>query len=169
VLVILGGSDAGSSLAPVLQMLKDQLPEDAQVTVAGVQPAGETPGPARIRWVRSPAEVASEMADADLGISAGGMASYELACLGVPALLLPATGEELPVSLELQALGAAVCLRLPGEWTCATLAHEFRQLAHSRPLRESMSAKGRSIFDGLGANRIATALVAALEAPAPAA
>ncbi|WBY00903.1 glycosyltransferase [Ramlibacter tataouinensis] len=162
VLVVLGGSNFGGMLDFALDAVVSVLGSCA-VVVAGKRPRAL---PARtwiskarsIEWVSEPDALASAMAQCDLAVSAGGMTSYELAYLGVPAVLVPATAAQAPVSAELARLGAAY-VEAPGPDLTRRLMRSLEALSEDCERRTAMAAAGRAIFDALGAQRIASALI----------
>lgn len=155
IIVVMGGSDAGGVLDDILGALLGELSADIALVAAG-RPRGDTES--RLRRVEAPDELAREMARADLGISAGGMTSYEFAFLGVPAVIVPATDVQSPVSEELERRGSAVVVRTdrpPGGDVIAAV----RDLLQDPVRRQAMADAGQAMFDGLGAARIAAALL----------
>jgi spore coat polysaccharide biosynthesis predicted glycosyltransferase SpsG len=107
-------------------------------------------------------ESASNMAEliawADLGISAGGSTCWELAFMGLPALILTYSSNQEPIAKGLQTEGAAVWLG-PGTFVGEDrLGAAIRDLACDDEGRLQMSQAGRRLVDGLGAERVLSAL-----------
>ncbi len=166
VLVSLGGGDHRKSLLPVLDALTERPGPPMDILVAtglaqlhrngtGQQLRQRYPS---VRWVEA-SGLPAVMATTDLAISAGGMTSYELAYMGVPAILLPATPIEAPVSEELAARGVAINLGLDNQFPHRAFENAFRMLESSPDRRREMSQLGQALFDGQGARRVAEALL----------
>lgn len=155
ILVLPGGSDVGELITPVLSILQNETPTDTAILVAAT-PRDVAASSHRIEWMREPHEVAAAMGASDIAIAAGGMSSYELAYLGIPSILVPASPVQVPVSAELQRLGAARLIQR--ETLCSQLPALLRALAEAPP-RQAMRDVGLGLFDGRGAARIASALL----------
>ncbi|CAK0770094.1 UDP-2,4-diacetamido-2,4, 6-trideoxy-beta-L-altropyranose hydrolase [Gammaproteobacteria bacterium] len=92
---------------------------------------------------------------ADMALSAAGSTTWELACLGVPALLVVVADNQSVVARTAASIGCAIDL---GEWknlTASGLAHALAQLAANEQQRTAMSIAGRALVDGEGATRVA--------------
>jgi spore coat polysaccharide biosynthesis predicted glycosyltransferase SpsG len=111
-----------------------------------------------VRWVEASA-LPAVMATTDLAISAGGMTSYELAYMGVPAILLPATAFQAPVSAGLARHGAAINLGLADEFPLEGFLEAVRVLDASAEKRQEMIRIGQALFDGRGAERVGEAML----------
>ena len=163
ILLVLGSSDTAGIMHIVLDILIEGSDDSTSITVAGLPPE---PGSSEsnwmkrsvhIRWVRDPKELAVAMTHCDLAISAGGMTSYELAYMGVPTILVPATAHQVPVSQELAMRGAAIVSENPLV-ADRKLAQLITQIKNSTSQRQDMIRAGQAIFDGHGSMRIASAL-----------
>lgn len=153
-LVTLGGSDPEGKTLEVLRATSG-LGLAVTVVVGGSSPhadavaaaAAELQPPARA--VRNPADMASLMAEADLALSGAGTTSFELAFLGVPAVLLVVADNQRRVAESLTAAGAALALH-----ETASCREAIAALAASADRRAEMSARGRKLVDGAGGDRI---------------
>jgi spore coat polysaccharide biosynthesis predicted glycosyltransferase SpsG len=116
IFVAMGGTDPHGRLPAVLRGL-DRLSLSANiqviVVVAETRHLEELRG--TIQNVRypcdlrvDPSDIEDLMAECDLAVSAGGMTSYELACLEIPTLIVPATSLEARVAMALSARGGIV-------------------------------------------------------------
>jgi spore coat polysaccharide biosynthesis predicted glycosyltransferase SpsG len=92
-LVSLGENDAKGFLEPVLEALGTMLPSETEIWATAASADAPSPAssgsPGSVRWLTDPSRLPELMATADLAVSAGGMTSYELACLGVPCIVVP--------------------------------------------------------------------------------
>lgn len=108
----------------------------------------------------------------DLHIGAGGGASWERCCLGVPTIALICADNQRHAVLPL--IGAGLVLGL--DMTASTEADHLRALTaavhtlvHDAPQRKRQSELGRHWVDGLGASRVARTLLHTLVSTWPAA
>ena len=94
----------------------------------------------------------------DLQIGAGGGATWERCCAGAPMLLLKAAENQVTVLQELSAQGAARCLNDSGVATVASVGQAVAELLRDGSARKSLAERARALVDGLGAQRVATAM-----------
>lgn len=166
VLVTLGGGDPDNVTLKVLQSLQQlELPELEVKAVVG----GLNPHLPRLRaWIESSdiavellhdvADMSELMAWADLAISAAGSTSWELAFMGLPALLVVTAENQQSVAAELSACGAAVSLGDADKLSANKLAAEVGRLVTDRDLRQELAEWGQRLVDGLGPSRILASL-----------
>jgi spore coat polysaccharide biosynthesis predicted glycosyltransferase SpsG/RimJ/RimL family protein N-acetyltransferase len=107
-------------------------------------------------------DVASAMMTADLALSAAGSTAWELCCTGLPAVVLAAAPNQVPVARALAAHGAAIDAGVLERARPSQVAKVLADLARSPAKRAAMSEIGRSLFDGKGARRVASRLRAEL-------
>ena len=93
----------------------------------------------------------------DLQIGAGGGATWERCCVGVPTLTLCAADNQRAVIPALQALGVLVS---SADNQVATVGTALLGLINSQATRQALSEGGRALVDGRGAQRVAVALLA---------
>ena len=110
--------------------------------------------PAGIQLVSSN-KAAPTMGNCNLAISAGGVTSYELACLGVPSVLIVTAENERRRAEELERAGAALEVGWIGTVTPTGLAAFVLGLWEDRMKRKRMRECGRKLIDGHGAARLA--------------
>lgn len=169
VLVTTGGGDSTGLTALVLRALNDVAVGDLEV-VATVGPLSQQLGTLEaardearylIRLECDPVAMPALMGWADLGVSAAGSTSWELAFMGVPSLLVPSADNQEPVGRILHERGAAVSLGPAGRLTPQTFKGEIERVARDPSLRAKLSERGRAMVDGLGARRVVGAMNAA--------
>lgn len=103
--------------------------------------------------------MAQLMSAADIAISAGGLSSYELAYMGVPSILFPLSDIQAKVSSELAVQGAAITVGISSQFPTERFAVEFKALMNSPARCIAMTRAAQNLFDGLGAQRVASALM----------
>jgi UDP-2,4-diacetamido-2,4,6-trideoxy-beta-L-altropyranose hydrolase len=164
VLVFMGGADPGGetekALSGLLELGRGDLAVD--VVVGNSNPrrgsiadwCGELPG---VRFQCQTPHMAELMAEADLGLGAGGSAAWERCVLGLPAIVAVLADNQAPIAGGLGAAGVHVCL---GRAETLTPADYAAAVAALRPERlRAMSRAAAQITDGLGAPRLATEML----------
>lgn len=162
VLVTLGGADPDNATLRAIQALQQIGIENVQarVIIGGSNPHAETLRSAlrglssQIRLEHSVADMPALMAWADLAISAGGTTCWELAFMGLPALVLILADNQQPVAEGLEAAGAAINLGRPAALAPADLARALAELASAPEKRADLSRRGQALVDGVGAARV---------------
>jgi len=167
-LVLMGGMDAENTVSDVLTGLRGgDLPPGAHVTVvlgssaphlAAVRDlAARMPFPVDIRVDIT--DMPALMEATDFAISASGLISYELICMGVPALLVPVSDIQEKVAAETCRIAEA---RVAEGWRAAPAerigAAARQYLAHLRALPPAQRRSG-SVVDGLGAARVVSQML----------
>ncbi len=110
--------------------------------------------PHHVSLVANPPDMAALMRHADLVVSAAGTTVWELATLGMPAVILPVADNQLRIAETMAALGVAQSLGWHEQATEADLAAAVGSLLDDEPRRHAMAAAGRQLADGLGAERV---------------
>jgi spore coat polysaccharide biosynthesis predicted glycosyltransferase SpsG len=106
----------------------------------------------------SPGGVAALLAGVDVALGAAGGTSWELACMGVPMLLVEVADNQRAVAEPLAACGAAQRLGRVDRLTADDLAASLGRLAEAgAPALRAMSEAGARLIDGEGARRVAGA------------
>lgn len=105
-------------------------------------------------------DMASLLASCDLAVGAGGGATWERCCLGVPTLALSLAENQRRL---LAGAARAGLVYWPDDIEPAPglLAVHLKALLHNSALRESLSDAGMARVDGRGTHRVAAALFAA--------
>jgi UDP-2,4-diacetamido-2,4,6-trideoxy-beta-L-altropyranose hydrolase len=166
-LVFMGGMDAGNATGQVLDalaLLDEPLPP-LDVVIGAGHPARAAveafcisrPGS---RCHVQTRDMAALLAQCDLAIGAGGGATWERCCLGVPTLAL-ALADNQRALLWAAARAGLVYSPDGAEPNAALLATHVQALLHNSALREALSRAGMAAVDGHGAKRAAAALFAA--------
>lgn len=158
VLVTLGGGETGEMAWVAVEGLLRVGAELGIVVVLG--PGAAPTGPleraarGRLRIVRDPADMAGLMIRCDLAICGGGTTCLELACVGVPALVIIMADNQRRNAEALAAAGIAVSLGEHAAVTPATVETAVTRLLHDADLRRRMADRGQALVDGRGVERL---------------
>jgi spore coat polysaccharide biosynthesis predicted glycosyltransferase SpsG len=104
------------------------------------------------------ADVTSRVARCHFAISAGSSWSLELACVGVPQLLIVQSEAHWPTAQRLEEEGAATCLGWHENVSAQTIRTAVHNLFTDPLERQAMARCGRQLIDGRGSDRLVTAL-----------
>jgi spore coat polysaccharide biosynthesis predicted glycosyltransferase SpsG len=102
------------------------------------------------------------MASADLCIGAGGTTAWERACLGLPALMVEMAANQRGNIEHLARAGAAISV---APVTPGAVARSLAALAGDADRLEAISRAAAALCDGLGAERVADAILQRVTAP----
>src|SRR5262249_10333784 len=97
-----------------------------------------------------PPDLAALMVEADMAITTGSTSFWELACLGVPALIIVIADNQRAIAHAAENAGAAVVLGEGDHLDPRALAGTVTALAANPERRQQMSEAGRSLVDGKG-------------------
>jgi spore coat polysaccharide biosynthesis predicted glycosyltransferase SpsG len=161
IMVLQGGSDTYGFTPKIVRALR-RVPGDFRLSVV-VGPAyrhhaGLSRAVAALRRpvevLRNPDNLASRMAHADLAITAGGNAMYELACVGTPSIVVSGERLDVPSAADLAHRGAAINLGFGTDVSEQAIAEAVNRLASRPDWRRRMGKCGKRVVDGRGAERI---------------
>lgn len=155
VLLAMGGSDP-AGLTPGLARELSAIGMEVRVALG---PGYRGLSPTEGSVLRSPEQFIAELARAELLVAGYGHSLLEAAHLGVPAIAVVYKAEHLPHARAFCSHGTAQMFDLtagPGE---RPLAHTAARLLEDSAARADMSACGRQLVDGLGARRVAAAIM----------
>jgi UDP-2,4-diacetamido-2,4,6-trideoxy-beta-L-altropyranose hydrolase len=166
VLVTLGGADPDNVTLRVVRALhRVQIPGlAAAVVVGGGNPHWESLRSAvehsgcEIRLERDVRDMSELMAWADVAISAGGSTCWELAFMGLPALVLVVADNQKGVADGLDALGVVRSLGRCIDVDEVDVARASKVLVTDSAQRGAMSEKGRQLVSGSGADEVVTSM-----------
>jgi spore coat polysaccharide biosynthesis predicted glycosyltransferase SpsG len=125
--------------------------------LAGLQELA-TKNPDRIDLAAESPEVVSRIARCHLAITSGSSLSLELACVGVPQLIIVQSELHWPTAQRLEDEGAAICLGKRESVTPTALRQAVQNLLMDPVERQAMARCGRQLIDGRGPDRLVTAL-----------
>lgn len=114
--------------------------------------------PDRLELATETPEMASRLARCHVAITSGSSLSLELACVGVPQLIIVQSELHWPTAQRLEDEGAAICLGRRESVSPGALRQAVQNLLMDPPERQAMARCGRMLIDGRGPDRLVTAL-----------
>lgn len=168
-LVTLGGSDPDNVTGTIIHALQQVTIDALEVIVVvgshnphaqqlqSVIQATRRP----IRLLRHVTDMPGLMAWADMAVSAAGCTVWELAFMGVPALVVTLASNQEPTADWLRTTGFAWVLGRAQQWSADDVTRAVTQLSVAAERRAAMSKRGRELIDGEGAERIVMQLTGA--------
>ena len=91
-------------------------------------------------------------------MTAGNSWSIELACVGLPQLIIVENEAHWPTARRLEEERAAVCLGQHPNVSVQTIRQAVQDLLADQAERQAMSRAGRRLIDGRGPDRLVIAL-----------
>jgi spore coat polysaccharide biosynthesis predicted glycosyltransferase SpsG len=125
--------------------------------LANLQALAET-CPERLEVVTEPGEVPVRISRCHFAVTAGNGISLELACVGVPQLVIVQAEMHWPTAQRLEEEGAATCLGWHANVSASTFRQAVGDLLSDAQERQAMARCGRKLIDGRGPDRLVTAL-----------
>lgn len=114
---------------------------------------------ANTRIILDAEETASYMAEADIAVTAGGMTVFELASLGIPAIIIQIADNQILISKAWRQYGFGFDMGSLDQLNPEKLQLKIISLMQDAVCRETMSSAGRQMVDGMGAMRVADILL----------
>ncbi|MBL0385526.1 UDP-2,4-diacetamido-2,4,6-trideoxy-beta-L-altropyranose hydrolase [Tumebacillus sp. ITR2] len=170
ILVFFGGTDPTRETEKAVEALASLQPADwtFDVIVGGTNPQRErmeqlVAGTSNAAFYCQVSDMAAKMAAADLSIGAGGSATWERCCLGLPSLQIVVADNQREIAENVARVGASVTLGEAVEVTADRIrAGVERFLTRPETLAE-MSRRAMKLVDGEGAARVGERLLACAE------
>lgn len=125
--------------------------------LANLQALAET-CPDRLEIVHEAGEAPFRLARCHFAVSAGNAWSLELACVGIPQLVIVQAESHWPTAQRLEEEGAATCLGWQANVSAQTIRQAVADMLADPQERQAMSRCGRKLIDGRGPDRLVTAL-----------
>jgi UDP-2,4-diacetamido-2,4,6-trideoxy-beta-L-altropyranose hydrolase len=171
--IFLGGSDPTNETGFVLNALKEMTLSDLPGLSMDVIVGASNPKRAEVqalceampntRFYCQTSRMAELMAEADLAIAAGGTATWERLCLGLPALVISVAENQEEISRQVAEAGAQVYLGRSGQVSKTRLQEAVFQFLENPESLTSLSNKAFQLVDGQGAHRVVRAMLAELD------
>lgn len=114
--------------------------------------------PDRLEVASEPAEVTARIARCHFAVTAGNSWSLELACVGVPQMVIVQSEAHWPTAQRLEEEGCAVCLGWHESVSASTVRQAVQNLLGDPLERQAMARCGRKLIDGRGSDRLVTGL-----------
>jgi spore coat polysaccharide biosynthesis predicted glycosyltransferase SpsG len=114
--------------------------------------------PERLEVALEPAEITARIVRCHFALTSGSGWSLELACVGVPQLLLLQSEAHWPTAQRLEEEGCATCLGWYANVSPATIRQAVQNLLSDPLERQAMARCARKLIDGRGPDRLVTAL-----------
>jgi spore coat polysaccharide biosynthesis predicted glycosyltransferase SpsG len=121
----------------------------------------------RFELATEPAELTAKLSRCHLAVTAGNSWSVELACVGLPQLIIVENEAHWPTARRLEEEQTAVCLGQHPNVSGQTLRQAVQDLLADQAERQAMSRAGRRLIDGRGPDRLVTALEVVLHTRKP--
>lgn len=112
----------------------------------------------RMKVITEPSELVARLTRCHFAVTSGGAFSLELACVGVPQLLIVQSEVHWPNAQRLEEEGAATCLGWHDNVSAATIRQAVQNLLGDPMERQAMARCGRQLIDARGPDRLVTAL-----------
>lgn len=164
--VTLGGADAANDTLKVLAGLaqSDANGMDVRVVVGPLNPHSRAleafaDAHAWITLVESPADMAAELAAADLVVASAGSVFFEIAVLGLPSVLVAAADNQLPVGAAAARAGAAVFAGDARQLDARAYAAILNRAVGNAGEIERIRANAVKLIDGDGVVRVGEAVL----------
>jgi len=114
--------------------------------------------PERLTLAFEAADVTGRIARCHFAVSGGNAWSLELACIGVPQLVIVQSEAHWPTAQRLEEEGAGTCLGWHESVSAQTIRMAVQNLLGDPFERQAMARCGRQLIDGRGPDRLVTAL-----------
>lgn len=164
-LITFGGSDAdnvtGKAVAALLglpELQLDVVMGGGAVHLAALKKTAAA-NPASVTLHIDTKHMAALMQTADIAVAAAGTTTWERCCLGLPSLVLAIADNQLELGQNVHDAGAHQYLGWHEDLSEQALRTAFIDYSANAALRATHSSKALSLVDGLGANRVAAALL----------
>ena len=165
VLVFFGGTDSQNMTGKAIVALSS--PEFEALTVDVVVGATnphraeleqQVAGRSRMVLHYHRSHLADLMAQADLGLGAGGTTTWERCCLGLPTLVITVAKNQVSACQELERLGVIVYTGSMQSIDVAKLHCAIAQLLNNKEELVAIAKRGQILVDGLGTKRVSSFL-----------
>jgi UDP-2,4-diacetamido-2,4,6-trideoxy-beta-L-altropyranose hydrolase len=161
-LITMGGSDPENVTRKVVGVLSEISGEALEIRVvlgSGYCHAAElrtlvSNSKASICLEENPPDMVPLMTWADLAISAAGGTCWELAYMGVPAVVVAISGDQCGIGEAVANRGVAHSLGFHAHVSASQIVDAVHQLMMDQQRRSEMSKAGQRLIDGLGPKRV---------------
>lgn len=163
-LISFGGIDATNETARILKSLGDLPALSLDVVIGASNPNRQeiqeltSKRPGTTSHVGTD-RMAALMSEADAFVGAGGSTTWERFCLGLPSLVIAVADNQVPTAQHLSKLGAIDYIGRHSDLTPDGLRVSLSRFLSDDAGRARMTELGMKLVDGLGAQRVAQAML----------
>lgn len=118
---------------------------------------------ASTKIIQGESDLSNLMLEADLAISAGGITLFELACLGIPTIVVCGETFEEVTANRLQSEGFGINMGFGKQLDETKFQNAVINLISNDGLRLKMGLRGKELIDGLGFTRMVSFIIKFLE------
>ncbi|MBI4179216.1 NTP transferase domain-containing protein [bacterium] len=116
--------------------------------------------------LRQMKDMGATMSGADVAVCGGGLTLHELACFGIPAVVISQNDREAQRVQKFMELGTIEYLGNESDVSVEDIRSALRRLAADSSRRKKMSRNGRLLYDGRGVERIVDIILRSEQAAA---
>ena len=159
ILITMGGADPNrlsSKIAIALNSIKKKF--KIMTVLGAVSKHQNIPRDNRFTVIRNSRNIARLMARSDIAITAFGTTLYELAYMGIPAIIVSNYRHETEDIKKFAQLGTSISSGFHKDISWGSFADTFERLIDDKERLMRFSSRGRKLVDGKGAQRIASIL-----------
>jgi len=172
ILVFFGGSDPTNETAKTLEAIRllQQPQLQVDVVVGNSAPAKQQIQALcqtlpNVNYHCQINNIAELMAGADIAIGAGGSATWERCCVGLPTLTVAVADNQLETTMELAQQGKTIFLGKSEYVTAEIIRSAIVTLLSARELLLFLAAEVQKLVDGLGVQRVVQQLISEKSIP----
>ena len=154
ILVTFGGSDPQNFSEKILSICKsNRLPKLNVKIIKGNLNTKDTSNKNNYLEIQ-PSEMPDLMSWADIAITSGGSTVWELAFMGLPALVICFAENQKRLVGKMNKYGSVINLGCYKKITEEDISNHLTQLISNHAMRNEMTIRGANLVDGMGKNRI---------------
>lgn len=164
ILVFFGGMDANNYTGRAIEAISDICNHEIVVDVV-IGSGHSQPKHIESRCMQNrfhfhleTPHMAELMATADLGIGAGGSASWERCCLGLPSVVVSLASNQIDIASALDSFGACQYIGSQSVANAVVMHRVILEMLRNPNRLLTMSTKAFSLVDGLGVDRLCGAM-----------
>ena len=113
----------------------------------------------KFNFIENQMDLSPYMTRADFAVTAAGSTVFELACLGVPQIVLVIDKNQEITGQKINEMGLGTCLGDIKNLDTHVFEKTFLSLLHDDHMKQSMSKQAQSLIDGRGAKRVAVCIL----------
>lgn len=156
ILLIFGGSDDEDITRKILPYFFDKKYDVTVIVGPSYLHLDELkkiiPNEQNFKIIHNEKNISHRFSEQDLVISSSGITAYELACLGIPSILIPVDEYQIKTSSEMEKMGFGINY---GRWdNNFSKLDKLISFISDYSVREKMYLSGRKLVDGKGLTRV---------------